>query len=101
MKPRIRRISIRIVSIGVKLQIDSERGWRQVKRRIVDIMASIDNQELDNLLLTEEEERELTQQISMERIKNRAMNRIQEEETMVFKNRKVKNIKRVSLSLRR
>ena len=73
------------MSIGVKLQIDSERGWMQVKRRIVDIMANIDNQELDNLLLTEEEERELTQQISMERIKNRAMNRIQEEETMVFK----------------
>ena len=70
----------------------------QVKRRIVDIMANIDNQELENLLLTEEEERELTQQISMERIKNRAMNRIQEEETMMFKNRKVKNIKRVSLS---
>ena len=57
----------------------------QVKRRIVDIMANIDNQELENLLLTEEEERELTQQISMERIKNRAMNRIQEEETMMFK----------------
>lgn len=81
------------MSIGVKLQIDCERGWMQVKRRIVDIMANIDNQELDNLLLTEEEERELTQQISMERIKNRAMNRIQEEETMVFKSRKVKKYK--------
>lgn len=77
----------------MKLRIDSERGWMQVKRRIVDIMANIDNQELENLLLTEEEERELTQHISMERIKNRAMNRIQEEETMMFKNRKVKKYK--------
>ncbi|WP_234032752.1 hypothetical protein [Paenibacillus faecalis] len=64
-----------------------------MKRRIVDIMANIDNQELENLLLTEEEERELTQQISMERIKNRAMNRIQEEETMMFNNRKAKKYK--------
>lgn len=64
-----------------------------MKRRIVDIMANIDNHELENLLLTEDEERELTQQISMERIKNRAMNRIQEEETMVFKNRKLKKYK--------
>lgn len=64
-----------------------------MKRRIVDIMANIDNQELENLLITEEEEHELTQQISMERIKNRAMNRIQEEETMMFKNRKVKKYK--------
>ncbi|MEJ9220252.1 hypothetical protein P4H46_18965 [Paenibacillus glucanolyticus] len=82
-----------MVSIEVKLQIDNERGWMQVKRRIVDIMANIDNQNLDNLLLTEDEERELTEQISMERIKNRAMNHIQEEETIVLKNRKVKKYK--------
>ncbi|MGE7825919.1 hypothetical protein [Paenibacillus sp. NPDC093718] len=65
----------------------------QVKRRIVDIMANIDNQELEDLLLTEEEERELTQKIDMERIKSNAMSKIQEEETMVFKNRKVKKYK--------
>lgn len=81
--------------------MNSERGWMQVKRRIVDILANIDNQELEKLFLTEEEERELTQHISLERIKNRAMNRILEEETMMFKNRKVKNIKPVSLSLPR
>ncbi|EHB62579.1 DUF4179 domain-containing protein [Paenibacillus sp. FSL R5-0810] len=73
--------------------MNSERGWMQVKRRIVDILANIDNQELEKLFLTEEEERELTQHISLERIKNRAMNRILEEETMMFKNRKVKKYK--------
>lgn len=65
----------------------------QVKRRIVDIMANIDNQELEDLLLTEEEERELTQKIDMERIKSNAMSKIQEEEPMVYKNRKVKKYK--------
>ncbi|MCV4234771.1 hypothetical protein OHJ21_26715 [Virgibacillus sp. LDC1] len=65
----------------------------QVKRRIVDIMANIDNQELEDLLLTEEEERELTQRIDMERIKSNAMSKIQEEEPMVYKNRKVKKYK--------
>lgn len=77
----------------MKLQIDSERGWMQVKRRIVDIMANIDNQELEDLLLTEEEERELTQKINMERIKSNAMSKIQEEEPMVYKNRKIKKYK--------
>lgn len=65
----------------------------QVKRRIVDIMANIDNQELEDLLLTEEEERELTQKINMERIKSNAMSKIQEEEPRVYKNRKVKKYK--------
>ncbi|MEC0203720.1 hypothetical protein P4H39_13845 [Paenibacillus lautus] len=65
----------------------------QVKRRIVDIMANIDNQELEDLLLTEEEERELTQKIDMERIKSNAMSKIQEEEPRVYKNRKVKKYK--------
>ncbi len=65
----------------------------QVKRRIVDIMANIDNQELVDLLLTEEEERELTQKIDLERIKNNVMSKIQEEEPMVYKNRKVKKYK--------
>ncbi|MEC0305422.1 hypothetical protein P4H67_01420 [Paenibacillus lautus] len=65
----------------------------QVKRRIVDIMANIDNQELEDLLLTEEEERELTQRIDMERIKSNAMSKIQEEEPKVYKNRKVKKYK--------
>ncbi|WP_243390953.1 hypothetical protein [Paenibacillus sp. GM2FR] len=81
------------MSIEMKLQIDSERGWMQVKRRIVDIMANIDNQELEDLLLTEEEERELTQRIDMERIKSNAMSKIQEEEPKVYKNRKVKKYK--------
>jgi hypothetical protein len=77
----------------MKLQIDSERGWMQVKRQIVDIMANIDNQELEDLLLTEEEERELTQKIDMDRIKSNAMSKIQEEEPRVYKNRKVKKYK--------
>lgn len=61
-----------------------------MKRRIIDIFAHYENQEEKHFLLTEEEERQLTQEIDLDRVKKNVMKQVNGEESNMNKNKGTK-----------